>query len=206
LRITRRIRITRIPPVISPACELFSLYVAAGESAQRNRRYPLSKARFAAIKFRCERKVADRPGAAVFNGRWRGETKPFSLSLSRLPCASLALIFDFSLQPIVPSGLLDGATHARTTYRCTGKRRCFPITAPVSDVRVPSSATGYHGPSRAICEFVSALRDRRAFRARQLIGGIYDIQRDGPSRMSDIAPSLARENRTSVLFAEKPEI
>jgi len=85
-------------------------------------------------------------------------------------------IFDFNLQPIVPSGLV-GATHARTTYRCTGKR-CFPITAPVSNVRVPFSATGYHGPSRAICEFASVLRDRRAFTTRRrLIGGIYDIRR-----------------------------
>jgi len=53
---------------------------------------------------------------------------------------------------------------------------------------------------------------RQTFRAQQLIGGIYDIQRDGPSRMSDTAFSRARarargrernrENRTSVLFGE----
>jgi len=42
-----------------------------------------------------------------------------------------------------------------------GKRR-FPVTAPVSGLRVSSSATGYHDPSRAIHEFASVLHDGHA--------------------------------------------
>lgn len=51
----------------------------------------------------------------------------------------------------------------------------FPCYSSRSSVRVSSSATGYHDPSRAIYKFASVLHGRHAVNSKR-IGGIYNIQ------------------------------
>lgn len=165
-----------------------------------------------AIKFRCdlscERNFANPAtistwDTAVLNKaeeRWSLFPYGSVFGYRGYPCASLGWLSpraSYSISGFSQPSLRGSSTGLLTHVRRIDARqaRCFLVTAPVSDVRVSSSATGYHDPSRAIHEFASALHDRHALSELATdCGGICNIQRN--SRLG-LLYALSWEKRLS---------